>query len=1440
MEEEREGQTQGGEEEEGAPPQQQQPQPPPQPPTSDDRQAAATQACDSDNEQKIKMDEASSEKQQQLPSSNQPMTEAENENENPSLPAAEEGGEGQSARKTPEEMPGSSRPHSSTSSARAKSSGSGEIIFEAKKKKKRGGSAAPDDAYTVTFTVSIAMAIPTVEDEDQPDLKDLLKKKKRVFEAPRAQNYYHVEYYLIPEDDELMKTDIVTYGMAAKLYMERHDARVIKTWQDGDVTWIAWAHSHTMTVTKEMLLKMFNHTLELRVWDTKDKCSTRARFDRPKAFRLPQPKPGESPEDVGGVKAMVMKQMAGFSKMQSPKAEPVRPLPQRCAFPRADTKKRAATATATGKQAGPEGQTSGKALVAVAKKSSSKGSGRTFSRLGKLAGAERPVQSPGGKDSKTSKASLASSSDQHNTLLTPKPPPPASSANSAKSGAGPSPSPLQSRSHLRSGESEATLALKDMILPEDSATVRRRQKKAEAAAAAAAEQAKKFGVCVVPFRMALLFSGMQTITSRLQQPVNGVEDLFITVSLDQPLLSEEQKRALNPMIITVKSVTNMPSHPMAFEELRSKCQPVYCKYQFFRQPAHTTVAKEHAKNIHWDDKNVVLLGPQEPSELREYLSGPAMTVEVHDRDRKTEDVKLKATLFGDDLEDEKISNVGTVASRRTLHNAFEGRNKPWDPYGVSRVDLSELLLGLRFMELTVPIHNCPLPDLLGLEPGARSQLMGVAGAVDGPVDRPLSSGGYMASGATLKIQVELAHPIITPQQLATKEELESTPQCPFGRIVFLFDYKNTTLLYRVQQLIMTINARALDLDDMPQHVIDAALSTYKLSIEQQTSGTLDIVTGFHVLDGVKHIFVLEGLRDHAIKQLWEELPTPENSDVRVLYNSDLSFGQRLYGPLDVDLCRVKLHEPLELVVRQSLLYVRDMVPRPCFLALIRLEEMTRMHLMKDLVKNDMFPTSDMVVSMSKEFGVPFTAEDFEELRPEWEKSPEPVRVETVTETPGVMTQTGREWTPIDNFNKAFVDKMAQRKEKGPVHDFISENKEVVKRTSDVNVLLKEKTRVPEVQADVSTAHNYSTQALNSTELANQALRTVLQEQEDTRFTRSQDFQHSGTVVPVDVDDLAKEEVRRSKELWRTPTGWIYPGRRSMIESNVHPKRPSTARVDELKERWLENLLHVSELQPTLDRERFPWDYRQLDLNLYSKPSPLFKEEPLSIHLPGVQRAAEKAEAQQKEAAEWQSRLVVKDPDVHVHRVLPNTEMTDAGFYSSNQIDRLTCLLKDSPQKISLKLTNVRDIPPLGVVNYPAVDTVGRARGLSLKPAIPGEGQDKVPGYKPGPYTLRSWNMEDNRVPAYVYDHRKHAGQHGKDFNTIHKERQQLWKRSIVPLSDTERENHLFQTPLTSLNQYQPLPAVGVTTREMLGSMDAATSTQDLPPSMVHERGLVYV
>ena len=50
-------------------------------------------------------------------------------------------------------------------------------------------------------------------------------------------------------------------------------------------------------------------------------------------------------------------------------------------------------------------------------------------------------------------------------------------------------------------------------------------------------------------------------------------------------------------------------------------------------------------------------------ELVEYFHGPPLEVEVHDRDRRPEEIKQKPTLFGEDIEDDKISNVGMVTGK---------------------------------------------------------------------------------------------------------------------------------------------------------------------------------------------------------------------------------------------------------------------------------------------------------------------------------------------------------------------------------------------------------------------------------------------------------------------------------------------------------------------------------------------------------------------------------------------------------------------------------------------------------------------------------------------------------------------------------------------------------------------------------------------------------
>lgn len=44
---------------------------------------------------------------------------------------------------------------------------------------------------------------------------------------------------------------------------------------------------HSFKVNKAQLLELYDHVIEVRVWNSKSKVSARAKYDRPKAFRIP-------------------------------------------------------------------------------------------------------------------------------------------------------------------------------------------------------------------------------------------------------------------------------------------------------------------------------------------------------------------------------------------------------------------------------------------------------------------------------------------------------------------------------------------------------------------------------------------------------------------------------------------------------------------------------------------------------------------------------------------------------------------------------------------------------------------------------------------------------------------------------------------------------------------------------------------------------------------------------------------------------------------------------------------------------------------------------------------------------------------------------------------------------------------------------------------------
>ena len=195
------------------------------------------------------------------------------------------------------------------------------------------------------------------------------------------------------------------------------------------------------------------------------------------------------------------------------------------------------------------------------------------------------------------------------------------------------------------------------------------------------------------------------------------------------------------------------------------------------------------------------------------------------------------------------------------------------------------------------------------------------------------------------------------------------------------------------------------------------------------------------------------------------------------------------------------------------------------------------------------------------------------------------------------------------------------------------------------------------------------------------------------------------------------------------------------------------------------------LKPTLEyRNRYTWSDRDEDMNVWKKPLPggFQPIPPITIHLAGDTLKAEKQDVKDADQALWRSKVKVYDAQMHFHRVAPETELTDGGFKSNNQIDRLRGLLKDEAQKLSLQRENFQEIPALSVVMNPSVDTAAREAGLPVlavsddRASMLGEKSTFMPGGFPN----ASLAMNKNRIPIKDMEHAKFEELKGYDFRSV--------------------------------------------------------------------------
>ncbi|XP_021092734.1 uncharacterized protein KIAA1257 homolog isoform X3 [Heterocephalus glaber] len=1013
--------------------------------------------------------------------------------------------------------------------------------------------------------ISLALPVNTDHKGKHTTLIDKYRKHPKLHNhVSKLRRFYHIEYFLLPDDEEPKRVDVVVFPGLARVFLES-GIKTVKPWCEDDKLWVSWSQTFNVNVTKELLKKLNFHKITLRIWDTKDKISKKFSYYHPLKTLS---------DDLGSfeeVRRLVLNQRE-LSKLGLEKANVVREEWNEESLPEKQEK----------------AEKSPKSLPEL--ETSSRNSEEYEKSL-------KPDDLPTVRQS-TSRA--AAMSFMGTTMME-----------------------IKELIDKTSFSSLNTLErLRSQIRGRDFEIKKKSHKRMKKPPAMKDGDTKVSGcwrpsIFCIQLAVTPLLAGQQAVMSRGSEKSANILDCLLTLKTEVPIMTEEQKQDLNPMTIKIKCASCLPSQPVPIQELERLCTPVYCRYQFHKTPVHQTKGEPHGTHVYFHDINVIFLGAMHPSELREYLEGPPMVVEVHDRDRKSEESSQKPILFGEDPLNSHLNLQAFISPADTENNPFESQKKLWNPYGVARVSFANLLLGHKYLNLVVPIHSCE-PKSTGCAKGSKNRRPDVL------QHSPMPMGSYLEANSQLKLRVGIAVPL-SPRAEAPQPDLADSL---FGRIIFVFSFKKLFLLPDLLHDITTINAKALELDSYPIRNVQQILSAFKMRVKVQDQPSLDVLTGFHLLDGTVHLFVLEGLAEQGLKQLWNShqsrIPESQRGEYKVLYNSQLLFRRRLYADLETVLYHVHLSKPVAQLLKRQALYVRKAVPRTVFQALARIHDICHTSTrLKEVIVRDLLPSSAMIRDLNQEFGIPISQEDLTDekllaLPPQPAPNLEAFQSQGSTLTSEILSHQEKylQW-------RATMLQRSRHQKDSLVQRNITEAYEGTKRPP------KSVVKVLRISPATKPIHNYSIQTLNSSELAKKELYREMAKEPRMRFTYSQNYL-SAMVEPQNSEEEEKKAQKKSRQAWLTASGFQVTGLHNSTESHHQDFRRLP--TEELKEEWMERALFANVLKPTLDRERWSWDKRHRDFELYKKPPPI-------LELPLTDVAMEEEEQPRQTAAGAKSHIL---------------------------------------------------------------------------------------------------------------------------------------------------------------------------------------------------------
>ncbi|KAG5889994.1 hypothetical protein JTB14_035906 [Gonioctena quinquepunctata] len=349
-----------------------------------------------------------------------------------------------------------------------------------------------------------------------------------------------------------------------------------------------------------------------------------------------------------------------------------------------------------------------------------------------------------------------------------------------------------------------------------------------------------------------------------------IKSSFVFVAVDH-LLTRTQKLALNPLVVKINKIDNLPADVLKNHGIES----IYASYKIPQIAQCETVTKVPASKVYFNEAHMYFSTTESKFKLTEFMQTQKLFVEIYGK-VNTSERKLRCSLFGQEDDDRDISRIGP-----NFQHFDKDAAKKTSPVllAIATYDISSLVDNVWDFKEKAQLHQ---PDITILSKPSEyyNKMSYIDVATVNEINLVssysrkkciLTEATLLELGTTLQVQVYLMAPQAATLVLHQVSNI----------------FKRIFIVYNEEKLAKSM------FSEITKH----NKNVYEWNKDEKVKDTVnsDILTGFVIDSGTSFFFYIEGPSTGFILNIWHDVDCRDVRSCKVFFNTDNAFEQRLYG-----------------------------------------------------------------------------------------------------------------------------------------------------------------------------------------------------------------------------------------------------------------------------------------------------------------------------------------------------------------------------------------------------------------------------------------------------------------------------------------------------------------------------------------------------------------